>query len=400
MSRRVLAPSDLAGRSGRRGASITVAGRVVTLARRKCLVADACAQIECTTREALDLLPGDWVVIRGVPSGRRLVDARLVQRFPAPEPRQGGEFARQSWQGVGPRLRVRSRVLSEIRGYFARHGFCEVDTPLVGPSPGFDTHVEGLRAEGGWLVTSPEQALKRLLVGGHPRIYQLSHAFRADEAGPWHESEFLLLEWYRAFADPGAVMRDTEQLVARVARAIRGRAELALPDGRRLDASPPYAELTVAEAFTRYADVADPERLATEDEARFFELLVSRVEPALAAFRRPVWLTGYPISQAALARAAPDNPQVADRFELYAGGIELSNGFGELTDPREHRRRYRRAASARQKLGRRPQPPDPRFIDAVVEGLPPCAGNALGVDRLVALVTGAASIGLVQPLDR
>jgi lysyl-tRNA synthetase class 2 len=361
-------------------------------------VADAYAQVTFATRETLDLRPGDWVMMRAVPRGGRLIDAVLVRRFPAPEPRQGGEFARQSWQGVGCRLRARSRVLGEIRGYFARHGFCEVDTPLVGASPGFDTHVEGLRAEAGWLVTSPEQAMKRLLVGGHPRIYQLSHAFRADEAGPWHEPEFLLLEWYRAFADPGAVMRDTEQLVARVARAIRGRAELWLPDGRRLDASPPYAEVTIAEAFTRYADVADPERLATEDEARFFELLVSRVEPALAAYQQPVWLTGYPISQAALARPAPDNPQVAERFELYAGGIELSNGFGELTDPREHRRRYRRAASARRQLGRRPQPPDPRFLDAVVEGLPPSSGNALGVDRLVALVTGAASIGLVQPL--
>ena len=398
MLRRVLAPSDLAGLSEHRGATVTVAGRVVLRARRQCVVGDASAQVELVTREVFDLRPGDWVLMRGLVRGRRLVDAVLVRRCSAPEPRQGGEFARQNWQGVGRRLRARSRVLAELRAYFARHRFLEVDTPLVGPSPGFDTHVEGLRAEGGWLVTSPEQAMKRLLVGGHPRIYQLSHAFRADEAGPWHEREFMLLEWYRAFAEPDAVMRDTEQLVARVARRIRGRAELLLPGGRRLDAAPPYPRLTVAEAFLRHAGVADVFRLATEDEPRFFELLVSRVEPALGMLDQPVWLTGYPITEAALARVAPGDPRVAERFELYAGGLELSNGFGELTDPAEHRRRCRRARARRRALGRRPQPPDPQFLAAVDEGLPPAAGNALGVDRLVALVTGAASIGLVQPL--
>jgi lysyl-tRNA synthetase class 2 len=398
MAGRVRAPSDLKGPPPGRETDVTIGGRVVLATGRKCTVADASAQLEVSTREELDLRAGELVVLRGHVRGRRLVDATLVYRVVAPEPRQGGEFARQSWQGVGQRVRTRAVVFREIRRYFDHRGFSEVDTPLFGPSPGFDTHVEGLRAEGGWLVTSPEQGMKRLLVGGHPRIYQLSHAFRADEIGPWHTREFMLLEWYRAYSDLRAIIEDTEQIVARVARAVRGRVELLLPDGRRLDASPPYPRLTVAEAFARHAGIRDMHRLAREDETRFFELLVTRVEPALAKLGQPVWLAEYPITQAALARAVPGDPRVAERCELYAGGVELSNGFGELTDPREHRQRARRAAEERRRLGRRPQPLDPRFLDALVEGLPPAAGNALGVDRLVALTTGTPCIDLVQPL--
>ncbi|HSU39100.1 MAG TPA: amino acid--tRNA ligase-related protein, partial [Polyangiaceae bacterium] len=237
-----------------------------------------------------------------------------------------------------------------------------------------------------------ELALKRLLVGGLPRIFELARVLRADEQGPLHEPEFTLLEWYRAFAGFEAVLADTERLVARVARRVRGRAELVLPDGRRVDARPPFERLSVREAFRRHAGVADAAALAADDESRYFELLVGRVEPALERLTRPVFLLDYPLSQAALARPSPRDPSVAERFELYAGGVELSNGYGELTDPVEQARRFRAERRARRAAGRPTYPTDERFLAALREGMPPSSGNALGVDRLVMLVTGAKSI--------
>jgi lysyl-tRNA synthetase class 2 len=395
---RIRAPSDLIRREFRSKSRVTLGGRVVFTTGREHDLADAFARVRVVGREAWDLDPGDLMVVRGRPSRARLVDAELLARWALPEPRADGEFARQSWRGVGRHLRERARVMRVIRDYFDRRGFCEVDTPLLGQSPGFDPLVEGLRAEAGWLVTSPEQALKRLLVGGLPRIYQLSHAFRADERGIWHTREFLLLEWYRAFSGMEAVIRDTEQLVLRIARLIRGKSQLVLPDGRELDVTPPYPRWSVAEAFAQYAGVDDAYQLAAVDEPRIFELLIERVEPALAALPTPVILWHYPVSQAALARPCPEDPRAAERFELYAGGVELCNGFGELTDAREHQRRLRDAARKRRRLGRPAQPADPSFLAAVVEGLPPSAGNALGVDRLVTLATGARNLAEVQPL--
>lgn len=393
----MLAPSDLVCSRPPHPGWVRLGGRVVLSAGHEHAVADAFARVQVLTRRKEALSPGELVLLRGRSRGSELVQAELIQRFRAPEPAAGGQFARQAWQGMGPRLWTRARVLDEIRGYFREHSFCEVDTPLLGPSPGFDAHVQGVPADSAWLVTSPEQAMKCLLVGGMPRIYQLSHVFRSEEQGPWHSREFLLLEWYRAFADMEAVIRDTEQIVLRVVQLVRGNRQLLLAGGRTLNMTPPYPRVSVADAFLRYAGIQDAHRLATENEVRFFELLVERVEPALAKLPHPVFLWRYPVSQAALARPAPDDPQVAERFELYMAGVELCNGFGELTDPEEHSRRLERAMAARRKLGRREQPADPRFLAALTEGMPPSAGNALGVDRLVALATGATTIAAVQP---
>jgi lysyl-tRNA synthetase class 2 len=260
--------------------------------------------------------------------------------------------------------------------------------------PGLDLHVDAIAAEGGFLVTSPEHHMKRLLVGGMPRIFQLCHASRAGELGAMHEPEFAMLEWYRAFSGQDAVIADTEALVRRVAVALSGKPEIVLPSGRRIALGAAFERITVREAFRRWAGVRDATRLADD---RFFELLVSAVEPALAALSRPVFLCEYPLAHASLARKKPGDPRVAERFELYLGGVELCNGFGELTDAREQRRRFERDRAARRRLHRPIYELDEKLLAALVEGMPPSGGNALGVDRLIALARGRAEIAAVMP---
>ena len=397
----VFAPSDLAGRSptpraaatAKRGAAkrLLVGGRVALATPGRLVLTDACTRLSVSGAE-LDANVGDLVVVRGVYGRGQLRDAELVERTVCPVTRGDGEVARFAWTPAGANLFGRSRVLAEIRGYFADEAFVEVETPLRVAAPGVDSHVDALRADGGFLITSPELALKRLLVGGFPRVYQLGRVFRADEDGRLHQPEFTMLEWYRAFSGQESVLRDTERLIARVARALRGRPELVTPDGRTLSAKPPFERISVRDAFRRFAGVKDAADLAASDEDRYFQLLVDRVEPGLAAFERPVFLYDYPVSQAALARPSPADAGVAERFELYAGGIELSNGYGELTDAVEQERRFRAERARRKSERRRVYPIDRRFLTALREGMPPASGNALGVDRLVLLVTGAKTI--------
>jgi lysyl-tRNA synthetase class 2 len=388
MPARVLAPSDLPRTRAKR---VTLGGRVLACAPGRLVVADAFERVT-VQGEALVAEPGELVVVSGRLARGALVESRLVERLQAPLPRGDGMLQRFCFEGTATRLAARARVLAEIRAFFAGERFVEVQTPIRVQAPGVDAHVEAVESAGRYLVTSPELALKRLLVGGLPRIFELARVLRADEQGPLHEPEFTLLEWYRAFAGFEAVLADTERLVARVARRLRGRAELVLPSGRRLDARPPFERVSVRDAFRRYAGIDDAAALAAEDESRYFELLVGAVEPALEKLPRPVFLLDYPLSQAALARPSPRDPSVAERFELYAGGVELSNGYGELTDPVEQARRFRAERRARRAAGRPTYPSDERFLAALREGMPPSAGNALGVDRLVMLVTGAKSI--------
>ncbi len=393
MRARVLAPSDVPRTSKGR---VRVGGRVVAAEANRLVVADAFAHVTVTGELAAN--PGDLVVVSGRVVRGRVVDARLEGHQAEAEPRGDGMTGRFTFGGTGAMLATRAAIMAEIRSFFGEQGFVEVETPIRVPAPGVDAHVEAIKSAGQFLITSPELALKRLLVGGLPRVFELARVLRADERGTLHEPEFRLLEWYRAFAGYEDVLADTERLVARVARRARGRVELVTPDGRTLDARPPFPRISVREAFRRYAGEPDAAALAAGDEARFFELLVGRVEPALAAFEQPVFLVEYPISQAALARPSPSDPTVAERFELYAGGVELSNGYGELTDPAEQARRFRAEKLARKATGRPTYPTDERFLAALREGMPPAGGNALGVDRLVMLATGAKSIAEVIAL--
>jgi lysyl-tRNA synthetase class 2 len=184
-------------------------------------------------------------------------------------------------------------------------------------------------------------------------------------------------------------MRDTEELVASVARALFDGSTRIPGRGRTVDVAPPWKRITVEDAFRHIAGV--PLEAVLPDEERFFRILVERIEPGLG-YPKPVFLTRWPASMASLARLTPDDPRFADRVEAYIDGLEISNGFGELIDPEEQRARLWRDRAERRRTGLDDYPIDERFLAALEEGLPPCGGNALGLDRLVMLMTGATSI--------
>jgi lysyl-tRNA synthetase class 2 len=392
-----------------------VAGRVVEIADRRIVLADALGAIGVELEAQADIEVGDLAIALGTPDRGRLAAARIVERIaprrrpgrraPAGEP-PAGEVDRLLHRGRGPALARRAAGIAALRALLAERGFLEVETPALVPSPGLDLHLDAFAVAGApphasYLITSPEYQMKRLLAGGVPRCFQIARCFRRGELGRRHNPEFTMLEWYRAFAGVDEVMADTEAIVRAVADAL-GAGELR-DGGARAALDAPFARVSVADAFARYAGVPAEEAmaLASGDEERFFRILVDRIEPALAVEPRPVFLTDYPAPFASLARLKPDDPRVCERFELYACGVELCNGFGELTDPAEQRARLERDQAARAAQGKPVYPIDERFLAALDEGIPPSAGNALGVDRLIALCLGAEAVADVMafPLE-
>jgi lysyl-tRNA synthetase class 2 len=296
------------------------------------------------------------------------------------------------------RLRERAEICARVRAFFEARDFLEVQTPVLVPSPGLDVALDAFEVAGGergarrWLITSPEYQMKRLLADGWTRIYQIVPCFRRDEVGSRHNPEFTMLEWYRADATMDDVVGDTEQLVATVTG---GRVRLG-GDARAIDLRPPLERIGVCDAFQRYAGWSRDRTLeaAARDEDAYFRTLVDDVEPALARLDRGVFLVDYPASQASLARRKPGDPALAERFELYVAGVELCNGFGELVDAVEQRARLERDQAERRARGLPVYPIDERFLDALAR-VPPSGGNALGLDRLVALACGTTSIAEV-----
>jgi len=391
-----LSPSELAG-----AVSVTrarVGGRVVALAGTEIQLADALAVVRVELSNERDLGIGDLVIVEGDVQRGALIGAALLERSALPEPRGDGDFARFAWRGVGKNLVARARACAAVRAYFAGEAFLEVETPFRVPAPGVDLHLDALPAHGGHLITSPELQMKRLLVAGLPRIFQLARVSRRDELGRVHEPEFTMLEWYRAFSGIEEVMADTERVVREVALAVSGEACLFDADGRRFELALPFPRITVREAFREYAGIADAADLAASDEACYFELMVEKVEPGLAREPRPFFLWKYPASQASLARLSPEDPSVAERFELFVGGVELCNGFDELTDAREQRARFAHERALRERAGRTVYALDERFLSALEAGMPPAGGNAVGFDRLLMLALGARSISEVMAL--
>ncbi|HSS00112.1 MAG TPA: EF-P lysine aminoacylase EpmA [Kofleriaceae bacterium] len=343
-----------------------------------------------------------------------LVDGDAVIRpfgggdYPGP----GTEVARLSRRRLAL-LEARGAALAAVRRFFAERGFLEVETPLLVPSPGLEIHLDAVAAGEGYLITSPEYQMKRLLAAGCERIFQVCKCFRAGEHGPHHASEFTMIEWYRAYAELDDIARDTEELVADVVRALAatpGAAAVARIDGRAIDVTPPWQRMTVREAMRAWAgvDVVGDEPaealvaavrgagIAVADgtawDDAFFAAFLARVDPALAALDRAVILEDWPAPLAALARRRPEDPRTALRFEAYVGGLELANAFGELTDPVEQRARFEHDQATRRARSRPVYPIDDRLVAALAEGLPPSAGIALGFDRLVMLATGAPAI--------
>lgn len=336
----------------------------------------------------------------------RIVRAYLRGDYPTPET----EVARLAARGRIDNLAKRARALTAVRGFFNARKFVDIDTPLLVPSPGLEVHIRAVEAgDGRYLITSPEYQMKRLLAAGMTRIFTVCKCFRADEEGVNHSTEFTMLEWYRAWQDLEQVLIDTEELVAHVARKVNGTTAIER-DGRTIDLVPPWQRMTVSEAFGRFANVelrgdesVDELQVALAAagiESRgdsawddlFYRVFVDYIDPALAVLDSPVFLTDWPVKLSSLARRKPGEPQVVERFEAYVAGIELANAFGELIDPVEQRARFEDDLAERADKGLPRYPVDEKLIAALEEGLPPCAGIALGIDRLVMLVTGAAQL--------
>ena len=308
------------------------------------------------------------------------------------------------------RLKLRAAVTRAVRTFFEQRDYLEVDTPSLVQTPGLEPEIDAQPvADAGYLITSPEFHLKRLLVSGPPRIFTLCHCWRRGELGRLHLPEFTMLEWYRVGATLEDLMDETESLVASVACAT---ANLCPLGGLAPPLDRPFQRTTVAEAFWRYAKIdlvgvaSTPalKRAAgragitvppTTDFTELFSWLwVEKVEPSLA--KTPaIFIHDFPAPLAALARLRPEDSTVAERFELYVGGVELANAFWELRDADEQIERFLAEQAARKRRGLPVYPIDHRFISALRQGLPDCCGIALGLDRLVMLAAGADAVDQV-----
>jgi lysyl-tRNA synthetase class 2 len=323
-----------------------------------------------------------------------------------------------------PLLLQRGRLKAVIRAHFEAQGFTEVECGALVVSPGNETHLQAFETvltgpdgahQPRYLHTSPEFASKKLLAAGEESIFDFARVFRNQERGRLHAPEFTMLEWYRAREDYGAVMEDALALL-RLAAQVCG-----MTSFRHRDAAcDPFAKadrLTVAQAFTHHAGIdlmatlsaaGEGDADALRSRARrggidvsddddwsdmFAKILTLRVEPRLG-LDRPCILYEYPVCEAALARVSPRDARVAERFELYACGVELANGFGELTDPVQQRARFETEMAKKERVYGKRYPLDEDFLKAL-ENMPPASGVALGFDRLVMIVTGAPTIDSV-----
>lgn len=283
-------------------------------------------------------------------------------------------------------LRLRARIIQAVRSFFLEKGFLEVETPIRIPAPPPEQHIDVVPSENWALQTSPELCMKRLLSSGYSRIFQICRCFRGGERGGRHLPEFTLLEWYCTDIGYHPFMNQCETLIRSVA-ADSGNADRLNYRGHIVDLSGPWPRITVSEAFRRW-DTLSMKHALSQD--RFDEIMVNDIEPNLG-FEKPVFLCDYPAGRAALAKLSPEDPTVAQRFELYICGLELCNAFMELTDPVEQRQRFESERGLMLKRGKPVFPmPDP-FLAALAE-MPEAAGNALGLDRLAMLLADTAAI--------
>lgn len=347
------------------------------------------------------------------------------------------EIASPWWDGTThadrrPLLLARNALKRAVRERFEDQGFVEVETACLQVSPGNETHLHALAvdcrgadgvARRRFLHTSPEFSMKKLVAAGETKIFDFARVWRDREGGPAHAIEFTMLEWYRAHAPYETLMEDCADLL-RLSADVVGAAALRRRD-RVCDPRRDPERISCAEAFDRFARIdllatlpcdptAEPDRDALAAGARacgvrigdgddwsdvFSRLLAEKIEPALGDGRAAI-LMEYPAREAALARPCAHDPRLAERFELWACGLELANAFGELTDPVEQRRRFELEMAAKQRIYGERYPIDEDFLEALAE-MPEASGVALGLDRLVMLVTGAPHIDLVQwtPVD-
>jgi len=313
-------------------------------------------------------------------------------------------------------LLARSNLLDAIRDFFRARGFCEVDPPIAVRYPNIDPNIHPVelsdpdgRREAFFLHTSPELSMKKLLSSGSGNIFFLGKVFRNRERSPLHASEFTMLEWYRVGEPAESVMRDVEELLSALAgkfaggRTIRrGGIAAELPDRwPRWELETAFRELLGAEMLARealFASLVGKGLRPAADESwedLFHRACLEVIEPA-AASRGALFLTGYPAVLAAMAKCRTGTPELAERFEGFLAGVELVNGYEELTDPGEQEERLRALAVRHEERTGQRLPIDPAFLSALRAGLPPCSGAALGVDRLAMLLLGTESIADVM----
>jgi elongation factor P--(R)-beta-lysine ligase len=310
-----------------------------------------------------------------------------------------------------PNLRLRAELLKRLRRFFDDRGFLEVETPVLSADTVVDRHLDPFdlavdgRSPRMWLQTSPEFAMKRMLAAGAPPIYQVARVFRRDELGPLHNPEFTLVEWYQPGDGLDAGMQLTTDLCATLLANRAGPAErisYAEAFERYVGVDPHTADGASLAALAEQLGVASPASLSFDDRDGWLDLLmVERIQPRLGC-KRPALLYDYPASQAALARVRPGNPPLAERFELYADGIELANGYHELLDAKELRTRNRQVNAQRVADGKPALPEKSRLLAAMESGMPAAVGVALGFDRLAMLALGSKNIAEVVafPFDR
>lgn len=346
-----------------------------------------------------------------------------------PDSRQS-PMTRDAYAKRRANLLARTRALGAIRRFFDDQGVLEVETPVLQVSPGLEPHLMAFETtldqplgQGSgtlYLHTSPEFAMKKLLSAGERDIYQMARVFRNGERSATHHPEFSMLEWYRSGFSLSDMMAETESLVACVVRAVG--ADRLRWNGHTPDPFQPWQRLSVAGAFALYAQIdllgalergiarsgnpmePDAGPLALDAAQRgivaspedrfddvFFRIFLEFIEPNLG-LERPTILYGYPLCMAALSRVSQTDPRLADRFEVYIGGLELANAFGELTDAPEQRRRFEADMDVKERLYGTRYPIDEGFLDALEQGLPDCAGIALGFDRLMMVCLGVPRI--------
>lgn len=302
-------------------------------------------------------------------------------------------------------IKARAQLYGCIRAFFASRDVLEVDTPILSVHATVDRHIESfVTSDGRWLQTSPEFAMKRLLAAGSGPIYQIAHVFRREEAGRHHGPEFTLLEWYR----PGWSL---PQLMDELEALIRACGASASPCFQRLSYREAFLELAGFDPMSigleslrqislqRLPSVPEQPGADGEDRDFWLDLWMSmRVSPGLGR-EAPTFLYDFPASQAALARIRPGDPPVAERFELFWRGLELANGFHELSDAAEQRRRFEADRAWRGSRGRAQPPYDAHLVAALAAGLPDSSGLALGLDRLLMLMLGEIKLATTLAFD-
>ena len=290
---------------------------------------------------------------------------------------------KQRLVALKPVLELKSKLMAAINDFFIGRGYLEVETPVLVKTPALEIHIDACPAGNDYLRTSPELHMKRLICAGYERIFQIGACFRADERGNLHNPEFTMLEWYRTKADYMDILSETKDLLRHVSGKCLGKSWFE-KDGVRIDLSAEWLSFSVSELFEKFAGWNPT---AGFDENRFNTDLVNCVEPRLPK-DRPVILLDYPAEVAALARLKTGDRRLAERWELYLGGVEIANAFSELTDAVEQRKRFEECAQKRIALGKKAYELDVEFLAALEKGMPDCAGIALGIDRLVMLFAG------------